>query len=365
MMNLLGLARSLIADLGLALSPEGLPIRLWADVSHLLFGRSTGPQNYGAECRALLGTYYVGALIAITLRRSDYPAWHESLERSCQYLESNSTSQTDVKALHSIRLLQLAEPYLIPRGVRPTQTLTPRNYAACFRPALESFRASLPTSLSNDTQFQLDISCVEIALYDRIVPAAETSVQTAETIEALHTLLALVGVYLDAFNTIPVHDFPAMTSLSKSQMSQALEILAKLSTLHNVQGWDVQYVRTHYSFSAATDRLVEKFEAVYLAEKERYPDMETSQFAIYPIKLRQRKKWFEDALAKEQQESEADVATTVGTGGVTAVVQESGATPLMGGAAQLVNSMTGQGWEVFDDFLLWNYPMEDFTWPQG
>ena len=360
MMNIRGLARALVIDLGLALAPES-QYGLWSDVSNLLFGRSTGPRDYGAECRAILGTYYVGALFAITLRRSDFPAWHDSVERSCHYLESNSASDTDVKGVHAIRLLQLAEPYLAPGGVRPTQNMGVRSYVSCFRPALDNFRTSLPASLTSDIHFQLDVASVEIALYDRIIPSAQVTPH-AETVEGLHTLLSLINDYLDAFNAIPARDFPGKTSISKAQMSQVLEILSKLSTLTGVPGWDVQYVRTHHGFPAACDRLVEKFEEVYLAEKELYPDMETSQFAIYPIKLRQRKKWYEQALAKEEQGQSNTAPTTDNVELATGNGLEPSNAQMMGGSAELVNGMSGPGWEVFDDFLQWNYPVEDFMW---
>lgn len=342
MMNLLHLARALMVDLGLTLGADGLPSRLWADVTHLLFGRNSGPHDLTAESRAIMGVYYVGAYYAVTLRRSDFPGWHESLERSCHHLEESGSSSIDTQALYATRLLQTAERYLTPGGIRPSQTMTVRAYVSCFSSDIKKFRASIPESLSNNSRFQLDIQCIEIALYDRIVASA--GAHHAETAEALHTLLALIASYIDSFIAIPDHEFPSKTSISKAQISQALEVLAKLSVLTGIPGWDMHYVRRHNNFSQAVDRLVEKFEQVFLAEKERYPDMEASQFAIYPIKLRQRKRWYEEAIAKEMQDT--TMTSTLSVNGA--------AGPGAGGVAS--------GWEAIDDFLQWNYPIEDFSW---
>ena len=48
---------------------------------------------------------------------------------------------------------------------------------------------------------------------------------------------------------------------------------------------------------------MDKFEEVYFSERTRFPDLDTSRFAIYPIKLRQRKKWYEERVANEAKEA--------------------------------------------------------------
>lgn len=347
MMNMLHLARAMVVDLGLASSTTSLPDRVWGDVHRALFGSNPGPKDTAAEYRAILGVYYVGAFFAVTLRRPDFPHWHESLDKSCRYFEETSKSAANVHAIYSMRLLKLGERYLIPGGVRPSETMTVRAYVSCFRSDLQKFRSSLPTSLATSRQFQLDTQCIELALYDRVV-ASQTN-HHAETVEALHAFLALVSSFFDNYLAIPVVELPLTPSITRGQLSHAIEILVKLSTLTGVVGWDCNYVRTHVSVPHTIDRLIERFEEVYTTEREQYPDMEASQFAIYPIKLRQRKKRYEEAIAKELQET----------------LNQAAANGVMSGSAGLGSDSVGamEGLEAFDEFLQWSYPVEEFSWP--
>ena len=189
-------------------------------------------------------------------------------------------------------------------------------------------------------QFQLDIQSLEIALYDRIFTS--DCPHHAEKIEALHALLALVSNYIDAYLAIALESFPLMTSTCKGQISQVLEVLSKLSALTGLDGWDVNYVRTHLNFGHVCDRLIDKFEEVFLNERARFPDMEAWQFAIYPIKVRQRKKFFEEMMAKEVQQALNQTAYPT---------------------AQQMDPLGMTLPEGFDEYLQWSFPTEAFSWP--
>ncbi|RMZ87332.1 hypothetical protein DV736_g5440, partial [Chaetothyriales sp. CBS 134916] len=156
-----------------------------------------------------------------------------------------------------------------------------------------------PTLAANQ-QFELNLQSVEIALYDTI-PTASCD-HPAQMLEALHALLARTATFFELFLSQPTEKFPLFPYLLTSQGALAMDVLAKLS-FFQYEGWDLSYVRSNYSFSSFVERTMDKFEEVFNLERACFPDLETSRFAIYPMKLRQYVKWYERRLAHEAKEA--------------------------------------------------------------
>jgi hypothetical protein len=103
---------------------------------------------------------------------------------------------------------------------------------------------------------------------------------------------------------MPVEDMPDLSILAWAILGQATDVLAKLSFL-KLDGWDLALVRRQLSVSDVVERLSDKFLETFLCERRRYPALDASHFAVFLLKMRQFRKWYEDRVAKEAVNDEA------------------------------------------------------------
>ena len=307
LMNLIHLATALLVDLGLTRSPASMASTavMSNDVPQLMHGTAAESVDESlAAHRALLGHYYIQAQISIAFRRLDYPRWSSYMDECCQKLHDANAHPYDIHTYHIARLYQSIERYLCADSVKPSPAFPIRAYVGCFREDLQRIRGSLPQTLTSFQQFELHLQHAELALYDSATDAAISSDQhQSQLIEALHACLARVNTYFDLFLSQSIETFPDFSFLHFSQSSHALDVLAKLN-FFRAPGWDLTYVRNHTNFLSIAERVMDKFEEIYNSERLRFPDLEYSRFAIYPMKMRQCKKWYEARIAAEVQESQ-------------------------------------------------------------
>ena len=353
--NLLHLAQSLAIDINLAQYGEhsGLPNRIWPDVGAIMFGEAQGSASAIAEQRLTLGLYYVQAIWAVSLRRLEYPRWSSRLDVARTYLQQHGNGTTDLYAMHITSALKIASNYLVPTGIRPSSALHIRAYTRCFTDEMSRFHATLAESLSSNKIFTQELMTLEIALHDLVIDTPTPSQPLSEKLEALHNMHALITSFWDNFLSLPLETYPLMNSITVgSQLSQAFEVLTKLHCITDVPGWDMDSLPSSTHFNEIADCLAERFEEVFLLERQRFPQLDCYYFAILPIKVRQWKRRFKEVVAKARPDVEIRMAER------SDVVVS---TPVRESLPQQVQQSFGT--PSFDDFLQWPYPLEELGWP--
>ena len=312
LMNLVFLGKALLTDLGLSKPRVPTPsFALAKDMNTMMHGSGEDDNAHGLPgIRMLMSCWYAQAQLSIAFRVLEYPVWTDQHEERLQKLRVESVLPSDIKLIKTIRVYQTISRYLATDGIRPSRTFPVSAYTRCFHDDLTRFRNSLPFELISDPLLRSLIATAEIALYDVCVPkdtspdtAALTPASNVETLSALHALLISVGSWYEAFLALKTDAVPCLTFLHMSQASHATDILAKLSFLQ-LEGWDLTYVRTQHSLSAMLEKMMDKFEDVFLSERTRFPDLEMGRFAVYVMKLRNCKKWYEERLTAEAKEKQ-------------------------------------------------------------
>ena len=307
LMNLIHLATALLVDLGLTRSSASMSSTaiMSNDVPQLMYGTALeSVDQCMAAHRALLGHYYVQAQISVAFRRLEYPRWTSYMEECCQKLRDASAHPHDIHIYHVARLYQCIERYICADSVKPSPSYPVRAYVSCFREDLQRIRSSLPLVLVSFQQFELHLQHAELALYESAIDAGTfTDQHQSQLVGALHACLARLNTFFDLFLSQPVETFPDFSFLHFCQLSHAFDLLAKLS-FFRAPGWDLTYMRNHTNFVSIGERVTDKFEDIYNNERMRFPDLEYSRFAIYPMKMRHCKKWYEARLAAEVQEAQ-------------------------------------------------------------
>lgn len=226
------------------------------------------------------------------------------MEECCQKLRDAGAHPYDIHTYHVARLYQCIERYICADSVKPSPSYPIRAYVSCFREDLQRIRSSLPLVLVSFQQFELHLEHAELALYESAIDAGTfTDQHQSQLVEALHACLARLNTFFDLFLSQPVETFPDFSFLHFCQLSHAFDLLAKLS-FFRAPGWDLTYMRNHTNFVSIGERVTDKFEDIYNNERMRFPYLEYSRFAIYPMKMRHCKKWYESRLAAEVQEAQ-------------------------------------------------------------
>jgi hypothetical protein len=80
-----------------------------------------------------------------------------------------------------------------------------------------------------------------------------------------------------------------------------------------VEGWDLTYVRTNYSFTSTIDRLTRKLQAVSYLHSGDSPNQArpiTVRFNIYTDRLQACKKWYESRIKVENEAMKSQTGET-------------------------------------------------------
>lgn len=119
-------------------------------------------------------------------------------------------------------------------------------------------------------------------------------------IEAWYACLTRVSEFWDCFLAQPNEQLPNLTFIVWLHTVHVLLVVAKLSFLQ-ADGWDLDLVRTKWSFSALTDRLIEKLQSAASCESGLpYGRAITARFTLYAEKMRMCKRWYEAKLKAEE-----------------------------------------------------------------
>src|ERR1700694_2806286 len=98
---------------------------------------------------------------------------------------------------------------------------------------------------------------------------------SSSRIEALYSTLLATQAFFTTFLSLPTSAYPSFPFSTWAQNLHAIQVIAKLSLLTDIPGWDLTYVRGVLDFSALLDQLTLRFEEAREAEEQAQRDRGT------------------------------------------------------------------------------------------
>ncbi|KAI2604519.1 uncharacterized protein GGS25DRAFT_534938 [Hypoxylon fragiforme] len=236
MNNLIALANSLVADLGINKPPDP------QDKARLLAGN--------AEKRALCGVWYMTSIISLAFQRIDPPKYTAYIDQCLKDLEVGKEYETDLLLVHLVRIQhfterisQLNDKSQLGGNDLPGMARTPVSaYAGMFHAELGSFRAALPQSLVSNQLINCHMNTamlrlweppgIDAALLDKISNSLSSlSIDTASSLDIFYRSSAALKSWFDFWLSIDVADYFILPMPASAQLINAVILLARWSKL--------------------------------------------------------------------------------------------------------------------------------------
>ncbi|KAI1445894.1 hypothetical protein F5Y02DRAFT_94314 [Annulohypoxylon stygium] len=244
MNNLIGLANSLAADMGINRNPE------WQERTRLLQANPEAPPaRTNEERRALLGVWYMTSIISLAFQRIDPPRYTPYIDQCSKELEASQEYESDVLLIHLVRIQNLSE--------RISQLHTKDNtaneinaiarapasaYSNMFHAELEKFTESLPPSIATNQLIICHINTAKLRLWEppRIDATllekisnslASLSLDSASSLDIFYRASTTLKSWFEYWLSIDETDYFVLPMPVSAQLINAVTMLARWSKL--------------------------------------------------------------------------------------------------------------------------------------
>ncbi|KAI1105548.1 hypothetical protein F4804DRAFT_303786 [Jackrogersella minutella] len=244
MNNLIALANSLVADLGINKDPD------LQEKTRLLQSNPDAPRaRTNDERRALCGVWYMTSIISLAFQRMDQPKYTPYIDQCLRELEVDGEYETDSLLTHIVRIQHLSE------RIEQLHTKDPvvneltdiarapvSAYSGMFHAELERFITSLPQSLSSNKLVMCHINTAKLRLWEppRIDAAllekisnslASLSLDSASSLDIFYRASTALKSWFDYWLSIEVTDYFVLPMPVAAQLINAVTMLARWSKL--------------------------------------------------------------------------------------------------------------------------------------
>ncbi|KAI0839333.1 hypothetical protein F5Y06DRAFT_266564 [Hypoxylon sp. FL0890] len=244
MNNLIGLANSLVADLGINKDPE------FQEKIRLLQSNPEVPRaRTNDERRAICGVWYMTSIISLAFHRIDPPRYTPYIDQCLRELEADQEYQTDSLLVHLVRIQHLSEriAQLHTQDHVGTDTAEIARapvsaYSGIFHAELEKYIASLPHNLSSNRLVMCHINTAKLRLFEppRIDAAllerisnslASLTLDSASSLDIFYRSSAALKAWFEDWLSIEVTDYYVLPMPVSAQLINAVTMLARWSKL--------------------------------------------------------------------------------------------------------------------------------------
>ncbi|KAI1415122.1 hypothetical protein F5Y13DRAFT_178523 [Hypoxylon sp. FL1857] len=244
MNNLIGLANSLVADLGINKDPE------FQEKIRLLQSNPEAPRaRTNDERRALCGVWYMTSIISLAFQRIDPPKYTPYIDQCLRELEAVGEYETDSLLVNLVRVQHLSERIAqlhIQDHVGTDLTEIARApvsaYSGIFHAELEKYIASLPQNLASNRLIMCHINTAKLRLFEppRIDAAllekisnslASLSLDSASSLDIFYRASAALKAWFEDWLSIDVTDYFVLPMPMSAQLINAVTMLARWSKL--------------------------------------------------------------------------------------------------------------------------------------
>ncbi|KAI1765634.1 hypothetical protein GGR53DRAFT_489111 [Hypoxylon sp. FL1150] len=244
MNNLIALAQSLVADLGLNKAPD------LQERTKLLASSPEGSRiRTNDERRALCGVWYMTSIISLTFQRIEAPKYSLYIDQCLRELEADNEYETDTVLVHLVRAQQLSERIAQLHGKDlagnepPVMARAPVSaYSSILHTELEKFRNSLPPELTSNRLIMLHINTaalrlweppkIDAALLEKISNSlASLSLDSASSLDVFYRSSLALKSWFEFWLSIDVTDYFVLPMPASAQLINAVIMLARWSKL--------------------------------------------------------------------------------------------------------------------------------------
>ncbi|KAI1404292.1 hypothetical protein F4819DRAFT_136640 [Hypoxylon fuscum] len=241
--NLIGLANSLVADLGLNKAPD------LQERTKLLYSHEPLRARTNDERRALCGVWYMTSIIALAFQRIDSPKYTPYIDQCLKELEEDQEYATDSLLVHLIRIQHLSERISqLNSKDQGNSELTgiaraPMSaYSGMFHTELENFKALLPPDLATNKLVMCHINTaalrlwepprIDVVLLERISNSlASLSLDSASSLDIFYRCSGALKSWFTCWLSIDVTDYFVLPMPVSAQLINAVIMLARWSKL--------------------------------------------------------------------------------------------------------------------------------------
>ncbi|ODA79378.1 hypothetical protein RJ55_04971 [Drechmeria coniospora] len=246
MNNLLSLAMSLLADLGLN-KPPGL-----REQTTLMVARPVEPAGRtNEERRAYAAVWFLTSAMATTMGRLEPMRYSPYLHQCVAELEASNEYATDATLVFLVRIQHLTERIFdlnakdkTPETMPGIPTAPESAYIYAFQNELERIRNSLPQNLQMDTTVQVYLNTAALRLYEPPVADMALIRQLSESLtvgtvgagtplDKIYLTSAALRMWFENWLSLPVSSYYRQPTAIAAQLVYALTMLgrwAKLAT---------------------------------------------------------------------------------------------------------------------------------------
>ncbi|KAI2604640.1 hypothetical protein GGR54DRAFT_454610 [Hypoxylon sp. NC1633] len=244
MNNLIALANSLVADLGINKAAE------LQERTKLLAAAPDQPRaRTNDERRALCGVWYMTSMISLAFQRIDPPKYTPYIDQCLRELDVAKEYETDSLLVHLVRIQHLSERISQLHSKDQIQnelvgiTRAPLSaYEGMFHTELENFKASLPLNIASNKLIMCHINTamlrlwepprIDAALLEKISKSlASLSLDSASSLDIFYRSSAALKSWFDDWLSIDVADYFVLPMPASAQLINAVIMLARWSKL--------------------------------------------------------------------------------------------------------------------------------------
>ncbi|KAI0879816.1 uncharacterized protein GGS22DRAFT_176700 [Annulohypoxylon maeteangense] len=244
MNNLIGLANSLAADLGINRNPD-----LQERARLLQTNPEAPPARTNDERRMLCGVWYMTSIIALAFQRIDPPRYTPYIDQCLGELEADQEYESDLLLVQLVRIQNLSERIAQLHAKDHTTdelntiTRAPATaYSNMFHAELEKFTASLPPNLAANHLITCHINTAKLRLWEppRIDAAllekisnslASLSLDSASSLDIFYRANTTLKSWFEFWLSIDVTDYFVLPMPVSAQLINAVTMLARWSKL--------------------------------------------------------------------------------------------------------------------------------------
>ncbi|KAI2782658.1 hypothetical protein F4815DRAFT_429065 [Daldinia loculata] len=244
MNNLIALANSLVADLGINKPPE------LQEKTKLLISSPEAPKSrVNDERRALCGVWYMTSVVSLSFQRIEPPKHTPYIDQCLRELETEQEYGTDSLLVHLVRIQHMSEriSQLHAKDHDESElagiTRAPMSaYSSVFHSEIENFKASLPRHLLSNKLLMCHINTASLRLWEppRIDATllekisnslSSLTLDSASSLDVFYRSGTALKAWFEAWLAIDVADYFVLPMPISAQLINSVIMLVRWSKL--------------------------------------------------------------------------------------------------------------------------------------
>ncbi|KAE9365265.1 hypothetical protein N431DRAFT_549513 [Stipitochalara longipes BDJ] len=305
--NLIGLAKSLAANLGLhrprlcSVMKEPRPDPVKGDQEFSIKAGDAGSSDLNSktleEWRAMAGVFFLGVVTYTSLKKTDPLPFTPHLKECCERLIRFQEYESDKLLVQLVAIqhisLKFSAIFNETGDYTGSSKISPRIFIKSMQGELDNFKRNLSFELQHHPCILCYYQSVEIRLYEiGLSYSASNDEEMTYRIGILYSFLMAVKTFLSTHFS---HSYPltaARAHITMMQSEYAIRMGIKLLRQPATDGWDSDHARNILDFPSVIEMAVSKIESlIRVRSRSREQPSRGDVFARYLNNLKCVKDW--------------------------------------------------------------------------